>query len=68
MSLKKWSKPWVAELDILRTEGILGKDSTNDILAALLLLIDGHGHHHANGVNDPPISQSKAWQESEDIT
>jgi len=56
MSLKKWSKPWVAELDILRTEGILGKDSTNDILAALLLLIDGHGHHHANGVNDPPIS------------
>ncbi|SDF15796.1 hypothetical protein [Sporomusa acidovorans] len=48
MSRKKWSKPCVAELDILRTGLILGNGLTNDAIAAWLLsLIDGGGHHHS---------------------
>lgn len=44
MSKKKWSKPCVAELDILRTELILGPGLANDALAALLFLFDGDGN------------------------
>jgi hypothetical protein len=54
MSRKKWSKPCVAELDILRTGLVFGNGLTNDaIVAWLLSLIDGGGHHHSK--NNGPV-------------